>query len=70
MFEFLLFVGLVLLVKFVIDKGFKNEYFFRDRGIKYLKPKFFVGNSANIFTRKRNPIDFFTDIYKEFPDEK
>ncbi|XP_059610757.1 probable cytochrome P450 9f2 [Phlebotomus argentipes] len=70
MFELLLLVAVAFLVKFIIDKGYKNENFFKDRGIKSLKPAFLFGNSGNLFLRRKTMIDFFKDSYFAFPNER
>lgn len=70
MFEILLLLGLVLLTKFIIDYGYKNENYFKDKGIKHLQPTFLFGNSINLFVRKKPILDFFRDAYRAFPDEK
>uniref|UniRef100_A0A1B0D3B4 Uncharacterized protein n=1 Tax=Phlebotomus papatasi TaxID=29031 RepID=A0A1B0D3B4_PHLPP len=66
MFQLLLLVAVVLLIKFIYNEGYKNENFFKDKGIKFIKPKFIVGNSDNLFTRKQTSAEFFQLTVKEF----
>uniref|UniRef100_A0A1B0CWX1 Cytochrome n=1 Tax=Lutzomyia longipalpis TaxID=7200 RepID=A0A1B0CWX1_LUTLO len=70
LFELLLLVIVVFLAKWIIERGYKNENYFKDKGIKHLKPKFILGNSANLFLRRKTILDFFRDAYFEFPNEK
>ncbi|XP_055696969.1 probable cytochrome P450 9f2 [Phlebotomus papatasi] len=70
MLELLFIVAVVLLVKFIFDQGYKNEDFFKDKSIKFIKPHFMVGNSGNLFTRKRTIPEFFIDAYTAYPKEK
>ncbi|XP_059607443.1 probable cytochrome P450 9f2 [Phlebotomus argentipes] len=66
----LLLLVLVLLVKLIIDKGYENENFFKERGIKFAQPYFMFGNSGNLVTRRRTVIEFLVDMHKSFPTEK
>uniref|UniRef100_A0A6B2E9E1 Putative cytochrome p450 9b2 n=1 Tax=Phlebotomus kandelakii TaxID=1109342 RepID=A0A6B2E9E1_9DIPT len=70
MFEILLFVVIVLLAKLFFDYGYQYEDYFKDKGIKYLKPYFLIGNSGNLFTRRKTLKDMLIDIYFKFPEEK
>ncbi|XP_055696953.1 probable cytochrome P450 9f2 [Phlebotomus papatasi] len=70
MFQLLLLVAVVLLIKFIYNEGYKNENFFKEKGIKFIKPKFIVGNSDNLFTRKQTSAEFFVNIYNYYPNEK
>uniref|UniRef100_A0A1L8E408 Putative cytochrome n=1 Tax=Nyssomyia neivai TaxID=330878 RepID=A0A1L8E408_9DIPT len=70
LFEILLLLVVAFLVKYIYEKGYKNEYYFKDKGIKYLQPKFLLGNSANLFLRRKTMVDYFKDAYFKFPNEK
>uniref|UniRef100_A0A1B0D3B2 Cytochrome P450 n=1 Tax=Phlebotomus papatasi TaxID=29031 RepID=A0A1B0D3B2_PHLPP len=60
----------VFLVKYIIDRGYKNEDFFKDKGIKYIKPTFIFGNSSNLVLRKKPILEFFKDSCLAMPNEK
>lgn len=61
--EILLFV---IVISYVFYKWAtsKNDYFER-RNIKYMKPKFLVGNNEGNITAT----EFATKVYQSFPDE-
>ncbi|XP_059607669.1 probable cytochrome P450 9f2 [Phlebotomus argentipes] len=68
--ELLLLVAAALFTKFIIDKGYKNENYFKERGVKYSEPYYFVGNSGNIFTRQKSILKWLCDAYSSFPNER
>lgn len=45
-----------------------NDYFER-RGVKYRKPTFLFGSTAEMFFQKSNAIEFNTKLYNAFPNE-
>lgn len=46
----------------------KNEYF-KERGIKHLKPTFFVGNFVGQLYDKYTASEFNQLLYQSFPEE-
>ncbi|XP_059607444.1 probable cytochrome P450 9f2 [Phlebotomus argentipes] len=70
MYQLLLFIVVVLLTKLVLDKGYHNQNYFKDRGVKFLAPTFMVGCSGNLFTRKLTLLELLKEVYSAFPQEK
>lgn len=66
---------LLLAVIFLFSLAFykwatlNNDYFER-RKIKYLKPKFLVGNTGGILLNRYNAAEISQMIYQQFPDEQ
>lgn len=67
--EVLLFAA-VSLIAFAFYKWatLNNDYFLK-RNLKYLKPKFLVGNTGGLFLNKYTAPEFAQKLYKAFPDE-
>jgi hypothetical protein len=47
-----------------------NNDYFKQIGIKYIKPNFLVGNSDNLITKKLPMTEMFVNFYQQFPNEK
>lgn len=47
-----------------------NNDYFAKRHMKYLEPRFLVGNTLGLLTLQYIPLDFFDSIYYRFPNEK
>lgn len=49
-----------------------NNDYFKERNLKYLKPKFLVGNTLGLFLNRYEPFNYINKIYfrKEFKNEK
>lgn len=45
-----------------------NDYFER-RNIKYMKPKFLVGNTGGAYVKKYTGAEYATRLYQAFPNE-
>lgn len=63
------FVGGILLYAFH-KWATVNEDYFAKRKMKYLDPKFLVGNTLGLFTLRYIPSEFLDSIYYRFPNEK
>lgn len=48
----------------------KNETFFADRGVRYIKPRFLFGSSMEFFFKKIELIDFIKNLYNAMPNER
>lgn len=46
-----------------------NNDYFEQRGVKYRKPTFLVGNTAGMFFQKYDAVDFANMIYNACPNE-
>lgn len=46
-----------------------NNRYFERRNVKYMKPTFFIGNSADIISAKYTATEYTKKIYESFPDE-
>uniref|UniRef100_A0A1L8E430 Putative cytochrome n=1 Tax=Nyssomyia neivai TaxID=330878 RepID=A0A1L8E430_9DIPT len=68
--EFLILGILAVLIYQFYRLGTKNENFFVERGLKFKKPVFLIGNYLPIFLRKTSLFEYARDINKDFPNEK
>lgn len=60
----------IALISYVIYKwATANNDFFEKRNLKYLKPKFLLGNTGGIFLNQYSGADFCDMMYKPFPNE-
>lgn len=66
----LLFVAATSLfaLAFYIWATLNNDYFLK-RNLKFLKPKFLVGNTGGLFLNKYTATGFAQKLYQAFPDE-
>lgn len=48
----------------------KNNDFFEKRGLPSMKPTLFFGNTSAFFFKKVELIEFVTNLYNAFPNEK
>ncbi|XP_031624489.1 probable cytochrome P450 9f2 [Contarinia nasturtii] len=64
---------LVAAVSFLIYAFYKwatiNNDFFERRNIKYMKPKFLVGNVSGTYINKYTGAEFANELYQAFPNE-
>lgn len=65
--ELLLSVAITLIAYAFYKFGAINNEYFPRRGIKSLKPTFFIGNS--LIFRKLTAVELANQIYTEFPSE-
>lgn len=66
----LLLLVIVLLLPWVFYKWATLNYdFFERRNIKFVKPKFLVGNTGGAFFNKYTATEFSNKLYRTFPDE-
>lgn len=66
----LLLVIVIFLMTYAFHKWATiNHDYFKQRGIKALKPCFLIGNTGTLFLKKQTPMDFCKEIYNTFPDE-
>lgn len=66
----LIIVGVCAIFYIFYLKVKKNERFFADRGIPFVKPKFLFGSSWDFFFRKIELIDFEQNLYDAMPNER
>lgn len=48
----------------------QNNNYFKQIGVPALTPTLFFGNTAAFFFKKVELIEFITNLYNAFPDEK
>ncbi|XP_055679447.1 probable cytochrome P450 9f2 [Lutzomyia longipalpis] len=65
-----LLIALVAIVWLAIKYGLKNQHFFRERGIKFIKPLPYFGDSVAIFFNQENLLDYSIRVCNEFRREK
>lgn len=46
-----------------------NNDYFKQRNVKYLKPKFLIGNNGGIYINKYTAAEFSDKLYNAFPNE-
>lgn len=66
----LIIVGLCAIFYIFYLQVKKNERFFADRGVPYIKPKFLFGSSMEFFFKKIELIDFVEKLYDAMPNER
>lgn len=66
--DFLFFTAIALLLFKFYKWATKYNTYFNNRGIAYLKPIFFFGNTGKSFFM--DPNEFVQSIYTKFPHEK
>lgn len=59
-------LALVALYKWIT----RNKYYWADRNVKSLKPKFLVGNIFAMLTSQISMYDYVSYLYNSFPKEK
>lgn len=47
-----------------------NHNYFEKRKVKYMKPKFLVGNTGGFFLNRYSAVDFAQLLYNAFPSER
>lgn len=67
--ELLLYVAISLIAYAFYKWATINYDYFEKRKIKYLKPKFLVGNTGGFFLNKYTASEFSLKLYKAFPEE-
>lgn len=70
MFAELFLASAVTLLAFAFYKwAISNNTYFEKRGVKYLKPAFFIGNSGPMFSSKYTAAEYAQTLYNAFPNE-
>lgn len=46
----------------------KDRYYFRDKGIRYEKPTFLIGNQGKLFRKKQTLLELYDEIYRKNND--
>lgn len=67
--EFLLLTAIVLLTYAFYKWATVDNDYFAQRNIKFLKPKFLVGNTGGLFLNRFTAIEFSKNLYNAFPNE-
>lgn len=67
--EILLFAAISLISYAFYKWATINNDFFEHRNIKFMKPKFLVGNTGGLFFNRYTAIAFAQKLYQAFPDE-
>lgn len=67
--EALLFAALSLIAFAFYKWATLNNDYFEKRNLKYMKPKFLVGNTGGLFLNKYTATGFAQKLYQAFPDE-
>lgn len=71
MLDELLVVAAIALIAFAFYLwATLNKDYFVKRNLKYMKPKFLVGNTGGLFLNKYDAKSFSQKIYQAFPDER
>lgn len=48
----------------------RNDFYFADKAIPFMKPTFALGNLGPLMLKKRNILEHFKIVYDSFPDAK
>lgn len=67
--ELILFAAISLLAFAFFKWATLNNDYFAKRQMKFLKPKFLVGNTSGLFFNRYTATSFAQKIYQSFPDE-
>lgn len=71
MIDLVLFaIGFALIAYAFYKWATQNDNYWADRGVKFLKPYFVVGNTGGFFSNKYSQYGFVTYLYNIFPAEK
>lgn len=66
----LLLVGAITLLGYAFYKwATLNRDYFKQRGLKSMKPNLLFGNTGDLFFSKISAVDFVTKIYSQCPGE-
>lgn len=65
----LLFVAATLIGYAFYKWATINNDFFEKQNVKYLKPRFLVGNTGGFYFNKYTATEYSLKIYNAFPDE-
>lgn len=69
--EFVVGLAFVVVMLFMIYKWITlNDDYFAKRNIPALKSQFFLGNMFDYKLGRHNPVEFLTNVYNRFPNEK
>uniref|UniRef100_A0A224XLI6 Putative cytochrome n=1 Tax=Panstrongylus lignarius TaxID=156445 RepID=A0A224XLI6_9HEMI len=60
---------LLTIFLYIIYKAWKAHQYWKEKGVPYKKPPFFVGSTMPILLRKMTPGELQETIYKQFPNE-
>lgn len=66
----LLIIAFILIIYSFYKWATINNDYFKNQGIKYIKPTFMLGSTAALFFKTQTIYDFVKSLYNEFPDEK
>lgn len=70
MFSALFLLAIVALLFYAFYKWVTiNNDFFKRRNIKYMKPKFLIGNNVGVYFNQYTAAEFSEKLYQEFPNE-
>lgn len=68
--EVLLFAALSLIALAIYKWATLNNDYFDKRNLKYMKPRFLIGNTGGLFVNKYTAAEFAQKLYQAFPDEQ
>lgn len=70
MLDVLLLIAAISLLAVAFYKWatLNNDYFAK-RNLKYMKPKFLVGNTGGLFFSRYTATEFYQKLYQAFPDD-
>ncbi|XP_059611088.1 uncharacterized protein LOC132258012 [Phlebotomus argentipes] len=70
LFAFLVLSLVAVAVFYLYQLGTRNEDFFLERGLKFPKPSFLLGNNFKLVTKQINFYDHIINLTRLFPKEK
>ncbi|XP_061726412.1 cytochrome P450 6B7-like [Cydia pomonella] len=66
----LVYIGIIVLIWSLYLYGTHGYDYWRKKGVKYDKPLPFVGSTSRMFLQKQSLTDYFTELYRRYPEEK
>ncbi|XP_073959253.1 cytochrome P450 6B6-like [Choristoneura fumiferana] len=63
-------VLIVLLIYLAYLYGTRSYKYWEDKGVKYCKPVPFFGSMMSVFLQRKSMTDFFTELYRRYPEDK
>nr|CAH7736635.1 unnamed protein product [Callosobruchus chinensis] len=60
----------VILLTYIVVYNYKLLTYWKRKGVKYVQPLPFVGNSLPVLSGKKNLNEFVIDLYRRYPDER
>nr|CAI5857163.1 unnamed protein product [Callosobruchus analis] len=61
---------IVILLTYIIVYNYKLLTYWKRKGVKYVQPLPFVGNSLPVLSGKKNLNEFVIDLYRYYPEER